>query len=106
MIFSKFLRKKAKEVDGSRITLLLEGREFHFTAGANQNILEKGLEAGIDLPYSCKGGLCSTCKAKVISGEVIMKHNYTLTDQELAQGYILSCQAYPKSDELKLSYDD
>jgi ring-1,2-phenylacetyl-CoA epoxidase subunit PaaE len=61
--------------------------------------------AGLPAPYACKGGVCSTCRAKVLSGSVAMKKNYGLSDEEVAQGYVLTCQSVPTSDEVTLSYD-
>jgi ring-1,2-phenylacetyl-CoA epoxidase subunit PaaE len=56
-------------------------------------------------PYACKGGVCSTCRAKVLSGSVTMKKNYGLTDEEVAEGYVLTCQSVPTSGDVALSYD-
>jgi ring-1,2-phenylacetyl-CoA epoxidase subunit PaaE len=56
-------------------------------------------------PYACKGGVCTTCRAKILSGTVAMKKNYGLSEAEIAQGYVLTCQAVPTSDEVTLSYD-
>jgi ring-1,2-phenylacetyl-CoA epoxidase subunit PaaE len=61
--------------------------------------------AGLPAPYACKGGVCSTCRAKVLSGTVTMKKNYGLTDEEVAEGYVLTCQSVPTSDDVALSYD-
>jgi len=69
-------------------------------------ILEQVEKSGLDVPYSCRGGVCSSCKAKVLEGEVTMKLNYSLTDEEVANGYVLTCQAIPQSEIVSLSYDD
>lgn len=69
-------------------------------------ILEQVEKSGLDVPYSCRGGVCSSCKAKVLEGEVAMKLNYSLTDEEVANGYILTCQSIPQSSTVSLSYDD
>lgn len=90
----------------SSVTIRLDDMEEEISVAAGKYILDKGLEEGLDLPYSCKGGVCSTCKAKVLEGKVKMKLNYSLTDKEVADGYILSCQAIPASDKIKISYDD
>jgi ring-1,2-phenylacetyl-CoA epoxidase subunit PaaE len=64
-----------------------------------------GLKNGIDLPYSCKSGVCSTCQAKLISGEVQMDNNYVLSDAELKQGFILTCQSHTITSEVVVDYD-
>jgi len=69
-------------------------------------ILEQVEKSGLDVPYSCRGGVCSSCKAKVLDGAVAMKLNYSLTDEEVANGYVLTCQAIPQSSTVSLSYDD
>ena len=69
-------------------------------------ILEQVEKSGLDVPYSCRGGVCSSCKAKVLDGEVAMKLNYSLTDEEVANGYVLTCQSIPQSSTVSLSYDD
>lgn len=69
------------------------------------SILEQVERSGLDVPYSCRGGVCSSCKAKVLEGEVAMKLNYSLTDEEVANGYVLTCQSIPQSENVTLSYD-
>jgi ring-1,2-phenylacetyl-CoA epoxidase subunit PaaE len=69
-------------------------------------ILEQVEKSGLDVPYSCRGGVCSSCKAKVLEGDVAMKLNYSLTDEEVAKGYVLTCQSIPQSSTVSLSYDD
>ncbi|MTI09868.1 1,2-phenylacetyl-CoA epoxidase subunit PaaE [Curvivirga aplysinae] len=69
------------------------------------SILEAGLDAGMDLPYACKGGVCSTCKCKVVEGDVEMDTNHALEDYEVRAGYVLSCQSYPVSDKVIVDYD-
>ena len=71
----------------------------------DKNILDAAIESGADLPFSCKGGVCSTCKAKLLEGEVEMDVNYALEPDELANGYILTCQAHPKSEKIVIDYD-
>lgn len=70
------------------------------------SVLDVGLRAGLALPYACKGGVCCTCRAKVLEGEVRMDKNYTLEDQEIADGFVLTCQAHPVSDRVVVSYDE
>jgi ring-1,2-phenylacetyl-CoA epoxidase subunit PaaE len=99
----RLLQKKAA---GTEITVTLDGRRAKIPFDAEKgNILESVQAAGLPAPYACKGGVCSTCRAKLISGTVAMKKNYGLTDAEVAQGYILTCQSVPTSPELTLSYD-
>ena len=71
-----------------------------------KTILEAVEAAGLDAPYSCKGGVCSSCRAKVLIGNAVMTNNYSLTDEEVKKGYILTCQAHPATEELTVSYDD
>ncbi len=71
-----------------------------------KSILEAGNEEGADLPFSCKAGVCSTCRAKVVEGEVEMDQNFALEDYEVEAGYVLSCQCYPVSDKVTLDYDE
>jgi ring-1,2-phenylacetyl-CoA epoxidase subunit PaaE len=69
-------------------------------------ILDVALAAGLDLPYSCKGGVCCTCRAKVMQGSVVMEKNFTLEKWESEQGFVLSCQAKPTSKEVVMSFDE
>jgi ring-1,2-phenylacetyl-CoA epoxidase subunit PaaE len=91
---------------GTALVVTLDGRRsrIRFDAGRG-NILESVQAAGLPAPYACKSGVCTTCRAKILSGTVTMKKNYGLSDSELAQGYALTCQAVPTSDEVTLSYD-
>jgi len=68
-------------------------------------ILDGALAAGADLPFACKGGVCSTCKCKVVEGEVIMKVNYALEENEVANNFVLSCQAVPTTDKVVVDFD-
>jgi ring-1,2-phenylacetyl-CoA epoxidase subunit PaaE len=97
------LQQKAQ---GTQITVTLDGRRSKIRFDAEKgNILESVQAAGLPAPYACKGGVCSTCRAKVISGTVEMKKNYGLTDEEVAQGYVLTCQSVPTSDDVVVTYD-
>ncbi|MGH8246128.1 MAG: 1,2-phenylacetyl-CoA epoxidase subunit PaaE [Gammaproteobacteria bacterium] len=88
------------------VTVIAGGRETVFELSADgENILDGGLDNGVDLPFACKGGVCATCKAKLISGEVDMDLNHALQPDELAAGYILTCQAHPVSDRVIVDYD-
>jgi ring-1,2-phenylacetyl-CoA epoxidase subunit PaaE len=70
------------------------------------SVLDVGLRAGLALPYACKGGVCCTCRAKVIEGEVKMEKNYTLEEHEVRDGFVLTCQCHPVSDKVVVSYDE
>jgi ring-1,2-phenylacetyl-CoA epoxidase subunit PaaE len=99
---SKILEKK---VEGTEVTILDGGKEFHFTMDDDfDNILDGALAAGADLPFACKGGVCSTCRCKVIEGTVEMKVNYALDENEVAKNYILSCQAVPTSKKVVVDF--
>jgi len=67
--------------------------------------LDAALRVRSELPYACKGGVCSTCRAKLIEGQVVMAHNYALEPDEVAVGYILTCQSSPVTDHLVVDYD-
>jgi ring-1,2-phenylacetyl-CoA epoxidase subunit PaaE len=88
------------------VTIIDGGKEFNFTMTEEfDNILDAALNAGVDLPYACKGGVCSTCKCQVVNGEVEMKINYALEEDEVAQNLILSCQAVPTSEKVTVDFD-
>lgn len=91
---------------GTQLWVTLDGRRSKIPFNADKgNILDSVHAAGLPAPYACKSGVCTTCRAKVVSGTVAMKKNYGLTEQEMAQGYVLTCQAVPTSDEVTLNYD-
>lgn len=88
------------------ITTTLDGIDTTFELSENdKSILDAAVDAGLDAPFSCKGGVCTTCMAKMTEGSVRMDANYALTDHELKKGFILCCQAHPTSDVVKLSWD-
>ncbi|MGB0959410.1 MAG: 2Fe-2S iron-sulfur cluster-binding protein [Halocynthiibacter sp.] len=92
----------AAEID-AKITL--DGSTRSFKMPKDMSVLEAALDNSLDAPYACKAGVCSTCKAKVIEGEVEMATNHALEDYEVAQGYVLTCQCYPLSDKVVVDYD-
>lgn len=101
-------REAAREVDAqvSQITVISDGRALAFDLPRNTvSVLDAGNAIGAELPYSCKAGVCSTCKCKVIEGEVEMDSNHALEDYEVAAGYVLSCQSYPVSQKVVLDFD-
>jgi ring-1,2-phenylacetyl-CoA epoxidase subunit PaaE len=91
---------------GRQVKLTLEGRRRTVVFDADQgSILENARASGMPAPYACKAGVCATCRAKLISGEVTMKVNYGLSAEEVAAGYVLTCQAVPLTDDVELDYD-
>jgi ring-1,2-phenylacetyl-CoA epoxidase subunit PaaE len=93
------------KIEGTEVTIIDGGKEFHFTMDDDfDNILDGALAAGADLPFACKGGVCSTCRCKIISGTVEMKVNYALDETEVAKGLILSCQAVPTSQNVVVEF--
>jgi ring-1,2-phenylacetyl-CoA epoxidase subunit PaaE len=89
-----------------QVTVIQDGRTRQFTMEKNkESVLEAGLAQSIELPYSCKGGVCSTCRCKVIEGEVDMDANFALEDYEIAHGFRLLCQSYPVTDRLVIDFD-
>lgn len=99
-------RLSQQKVEGVEVVIVDGGKEFHFTmTDEYDNILDAALGAGADLPFACKGGVCSTCKCKVEGGSVEMKVNYALEDKEVAQNLVLSCQAVPTSERVKVNFD-
>jgi ring-1,2-phenylacetyl-CoA epoxidase subunit PaaE len=88
------------------VTVQLDGRSFNFKLPFNGiSILDAALQQGADLPYACKGGVCTTCKAKLLKGKVDMDVNYGLEADEVADGFILTCQSHPRSENIKVDFD-
>src|SRR5215469_5806887 len=91
----------------AEVTVLMDGRRRSFTMKTDdETVLDAAARAGIELPFSCRAGVCSTCRTKVIRGEVAMAQNYALEDWELEQGYVLACQSRVLSPALELDYDE
>ncbi len=90
----------------SNVTIKLDGRSFAFDLPySGQSILDGALQQGADLPYACKGGVCATCRAKLIEGEVNMDVNYALEPEEIEQRFILTCQSHPKTEKVMVDFD-
>ncbi|MFZ6772952.1 1,2-phenylacetyl-CoA epoxidase subunit PaaE [Undibacterium sp. SXout7W] len=88
------------------VTLVMDGNHTHFVMDKDkESVLDAALKLGIDMRYSCKGGVCSTCRCKVAEGKVDMDANYALEDYEVARGFVLSCQSFPVTDKLVLDFD-
>lgn len=94
-----------ERVDAS-VTVIQDGARFDFQLPSDgSTLLDAAMRAGADLPFSCKGGVCSTCKARVLEGEVAMELNYGLEPDEVEAGYVLMCQSHPKSEKVVVSFD-
>ena len=96
-----------KEGPQSKITVKVDGRSFDFDLSLNSDttILDAALNEGADLPFACKGGMCCTCKAKLLEGEVEMDVHWGLEHEEVEQGYILTCQSHPKTEKVVVDFD-
>ena len=88
------------------LTVVLDGKPHELRMNPDQRVLDVALAAGLDLPWSCRGGVCCTCRAKVLEGQVQMDKNFTLESWETEKGFVLSCQARPTSERLVVSYDE
>lgn len=98
--------RKAPGADLCEVTVIHDGLTRQLTIEKNkESVLDSALGQGIELPYSCKGGVCSTCRCKVIEGEVDMDANFALEDYEVARGFVLSCQSFPVTDKLVIDFD-
>lgn len=96
----------AKQQDHCEALIVVDGRTRTLTLPkGSRSVLDAGLAEGLELPYACKGGVCSTCRALLTEGEVEMDANFALEDYEIARGYILTCQSYPVSDRIVVDYD-
>jgi len=101
--------KKAHTPSGktASVTVILDGEETHFQMDFNKgSVLDAALDAGADVPFACKGAVCCTCRAKVLEGEVEMDMNYALEDDEVEEGFVLTCQSHPRSERVVISYDE
>ncbi len=111
-IFTELFEASAAEVDYSSLTgnvsltITLNGQSHTFEAPRNQSLLSSALMRGYDAPYSCLNGVCSSCIAKVEKGEAKMAKNETLTEKEVGEGYILSCQAYAMQEEISIRFEN
>jgi ring-1,2-phenylacetyl-CoA epoxidase subunit PaaE len=85
--------------------LIIDGKRREVPVAEGEAILDAALRAGMDLPFACKGGMCSTCRAKLVEGQAEMEVNYSLEPWELEKGFILTCQARPTSDRVVVDYD-
>lgn len=90
---------------GSEVTVVLDGRSTRLTLPRNVRVLDGAQRVRGDLPFACKGGVCGTCRAKVTHGEVTMRRNFALEDDEVAAGFVLTCQSLPVSDTVTVDFD-
>jgi ring-1,2-phenylacetyl-CoA epoxidase subunit PaaE len=102
--------KKEKQLDKklkAQVTVILDSDETHFEMSGNRKtVLDAALDAGADVPFACKGAVCCTCRARVLEGTADMEMNYALEDEEVEEGYVLTCQALPTSEKVVISYDE
>jgi len=91
----------------ANVMVSVDGEDFEFTlSNKGQTILDAAMEQGADVPFSCKGAVCCTCKAKVMEGKVTMDANYSLSEEEVAEGFVLGCQARPASANVVVDFDE
>ena len=90
----------------TKVTLILDGENINFSMDKDKNILDEALANGLDVPYSCQGGVCTTCMGKLEKGKVIMDDDQMLSDEEINDGLMLTCISKPDSDEIVINYDD
>ncbi len=91
--------------EGASLTVILDGRSSTLTLPVGLPILDGAQKARPDLPFACKGGVCGTCRAKIVTGAAVMRRNYALEQREIDAGYLLTCQALPRTDEITVDYD-
>lgn len=91
--------------NGPQITAILDGARLSFRAEPGEKLVDAAIRAGLSVPYSCKGGMCCTCRARVIEGRAEMAENWSLEPWEIEKGFVLTCQAVPKSERIVVDYD-
>jgi ring-1,2-phenylacetyl-CoA epoxidase subunit PaaE len=96
------------DADDARIAVVRDGltREFGFRKGVDPSLLDAAARAGLDVPYSCKSGVCATCRAKLIEGQVRMDRNFALERDDLEAGFVLTCQSHPTTERVVVSFDE
>jgi ring-1,2-phenylacetyl-CoA epoxidase subunit PaaE len=90
----------------TKISILVDDEETTFEMSQKQTLLEAALKQGLDVPYSCQGGICSSCICRITEGAADMKKNQILSDSEVAEGLTLACQAHPTTATIKIDFDD
>mgnify|MGYP003115563409 CR=1 FL=1 len=111
ILFELFTASDSGEIDANlegetQLTVLVDDEETTFSMSQKDSVLDAALEKDLDVPYSCQGGICSSCIARITEGKAEMAKNQILTDSEIAEGLILTCQAHPTTPTLKVDYDD
>lgn len=96
----------ALQTAAHRLDVVLDGKTHELGMGDEDLVLDVALEAGLDLPYSCRSGVCTTCRARLLEGKVEMEKNFTLEPWEIDRGFVLTCQARPLTERVVVSYDD
>ena len=114
-LFSSSSKQRTKKIDTaqtstgakSKVGIRVDGRqlEIEMSLSEDQTILDAALQQGADLPFACKGGMCCTCKAKLVEGEVMMDVHWGLEEEEVEQGFILTCQSHPKTERIVVDFD-
>ena len=99
--------QKAANIVKAKVTVILDDEETVFDLSTvGKSILDVAQEAGLDVPFACKGGVCCTCRAKVMEGKIIMDQNFALSQEEVELGYVLTCQSHPATEKVVISYDE
>lgn len=99
--------KKKTDAPKNQVVIIIDGESTTLElAQSGKPILEAGLEAGLDLPFSCQGGVCTSCMAKKTEGEVEMDNNFALDNDELEKGLVLTCQSHPVSPKVVVNFDE
>jgi ring-1,2-phenylacetyl-CoA epoxidase subunit PaaE len=100
------VRAASTNIAKIQLEVVLDGKTHHLEMSSDERVLDVALEAGLDLPYSCRGGVCCTCRARVLEGRVEMVKNFTLEAKEIEQGFVLTCQAKPRTPRVLVNYDE
>lgn len=106
LFYSEASQKTTVLSKNSKATIIYDNETLSLEVPENMTILDAALQKNIDVPYSCQGGVCSSCIAKVSSGSASMLQNNILTDSEIKEGLVLTCQAVPKTQEITVDFDD
>ena len=100
-------KKTEDDQQKSKVTIKLDGRSFDFDLKMDgDSVLDAALKLGADLPFACKGGVCASCRAKLVEGKVAMEMNWALEPEEVEQGFILTCQSHPTTERLVIDFDN
>ena len=106
LFYSKPVTKSGENGDGSTAKIIYDEEILELIVPKKMTILDAALQKNIDVPYSCQGGVCSSCIAKITTGSATMIQNNILTDSEIDEGLVLTCQAVPQTNEITVDYDD